>query len=339
MGLSGALLVHEDAWISLPHSGDAQVTDTARIAAAVGRIMAVPGDRPQRIVFASDSFGLHRLTFGKDAGAYTDQAGNVVTRWQSEWQRPEVWLFDFHHHLLAGDTGETVLGVVALCGLFFVISGMILWWRTRKTFEFRLLPKRMSRTSILRHHRDLGIVFAPLLAMVIYTGVGMIFRPTTALVLGPGASAAIQAAGKAPKAPAAKLSKTFDWDAAIRTARGKFPDAELRVLSLPRKDEGLVTLRMKQPAEWTTNGRTTLYFAADTGRLIAMRDALNLPRQAAGYAMFYPLHAAKVGGLAYRIVITLVGLALMLLGSLAVWTFWLRKPRAVTATAMAAQAL
>lgn len=339
MGLSGALLVHEDAWISLPHSGDAQVTDTARIAAAVGRVMTAPGDKPQRILFASDSFGLHRLSFGKDAGAYTDQAGNVVTRWQSEWQRPEVWLFDFHHHLLAGDTGETVLGVVALCGLFFVISGVVLWWRTRKTFEFRALPKRMSRTAILRHHRDLGIVFAPLLAMVIYTGVGMIFRPTTALVLGPGAPAAIQAAGRAPKAPSAKLSETFDWGAAIRTAREKFPDAELRVLSLPRKDEGLVNLRMKQPAEWTTNGRTTLYFAADTGRLIATRDALKLSPQAAGYAMFYPLHAAKVGGLAYRIVITLVGLALMLLGSLAVWTFWFKRPRSVTAKAIAAQAI
>ena len=27
---------------------------------------------------------------------------------------------------------------MAAAGLFFVISGVILWWRTRKTFTFRL---------------------------------------------------------------------------------------------------------------------------------------------------------------------------------------------------------
>ena len=36
----------------------------------------------------------------------------------------------------------------------------------------------------------------------------------------------------------------------------------------------------------------------------------------------FPLHAAKVGGLAYRLVMTVSGLALTLLGTLAVVTFW-----------------
>lgn len=330
MGLSGALLVHEDAWIMLPHAGDAQVTATSRIAATVERVMADPAARPQRITFASEDLGLHQLRFG-EAGAYTDQAGNVVTRWSSQWGRPELWLFDFHHHLFAGDTGEAVLGVVGLCGLFFVVSGVILWWRTRKTFVLRALPKRMSRTSILRHHRDLGIVFAPLLAMVIYTGVGMIFRPTTALVLGPTAPAVIAEVAMGPKNPGAKLADQFDWAAMIGTAKAKFPEAELRILSLPRKDEGVISLRMKQPEEWTPNGRTTLYFAADSGKLIGVKDALALPAQSRGFSLFYPLHAAKVGGLAYRIVMTLVGLALTLLGSLAVWTFWFKRPKPISA--------
>ncbi|MFX6803769.1 PepSY-associated TM helix domain-containing protein, partial [Acinetobacter baumannii] len=85
-------------------------------------------------------------------------------------ERPELFLFDLHHHLLAGETGEIVAASAGLCGLFFVISGAILWWRTRRTFEFRLIPRRLSRPAILRHHRDLGIVFAPLLALVMFTG-------------------------------------------------------------------------------------------------------------------------------------------------------------------------
>lgn len=327
LGLTGALLVHRDAWIMLPHAGDALVTDTAAISATVERLMADPAHRPESISFASDSFGLHRLRLDGDAGAYVDQAGNPVANWASQWERPEIWLFDLHHHLFAGDTGEIVIGIAGLCGLLFAISGALLWWRNRRTYEFRLLPKRMSRVSILRHHRDLGILAAPLLVLSCYTGVALVFRPTTALVLGPSAPAVIEKAFKQPQPIGAKLVDRLDWGAMLRTAQDRFPDARVRILSLPRKDGGLISLRMKQPAEWTPNGRTVLYFAADTGSLVEVRDALKLPAQARGFNMLYPLHAAKVGGLAFRIVMTLSGLAMMLLGSLAVWSFWFRRPK------------
>ena len=325
LGLTGALLVHKDAWVSLPHAHDAQITGTGQVAAAVERIMADPAQRPAGVIFASETFGLHRLSYKGGAGAYVDQAGNVVTRWQSQWERPELWMFDFHHHLFAGDSGEVVIGIAGLCGLFFVISGSILWWRTRRTFVFRLWPRRMTRSAIGRQHRDLGIVVAPLLLLSLYTGVTMVFRPAAALVLGPSAPALIDRSLKPPRPTGARLADRLDWGAMVRTARARFPDAELRGLSLPRKDSGLITLRMKQPGEWLPNGRTVFYFAADTGRFVDARDALALPAQVRGYNLLYPLHAAEVGGLAYRLVMTISGLALTLLGSLAVWSFWFRR--------------
>ncbi|RVT95109.1 PepSY-associated TM helix domain-containing protein [Sphingomonas crocodyli] len=327
LGLSGAILVHRDAWIMLPHAEDARVEDFDAVARATARMMASPDARPQSIIYASDSFGLDRLTFAKGAGAYADQAGTIVTRWDSQWARPEIWMFDFHHHLFAGDAGEVVIGIAGICGLFFVVSGTILWWRTRRTFEARLLPRRFSRPAILRHHRDLGIMAAALLLLSLYTGIAFIFRPVTTLVLGPGAPAAIEKANKAPKAPSAKLSPDVDWAAIVRTAHARFPDAELRIVSLPRKDSGLISVRMRQPAEWLPNGRTMLWFAADSGRLVETRDALAQPLQVRGFNLIYPLHAAKVGGLAYRLVMTLSGLALTLLGSLAAWSFWFARPK------------
>jgi surface polysaccharide O-acyltransferase-like enzyme len=60
--------------------------------------------------------------------------------------------------------------------LFFVISGVILWWRTRRTFQLRLWPKRMSRPSIVMRHRDLGVIAAPLLLISIVTGTMMTDR-------------------------------------------------------------------------------------------------------------------------------------------------------------------
>ncbi|MBN8832216.1 MAG: PepSY domain-containing protein [Sphingomonadales bacterium] len=326
LGLTGAILVHKDAWVMLPHTGDARVTDVRALAQATQRMMTGP-QQPQSIIYASDSFGLDRLTFAKGAGAYADQSGAIVTAWQSQWARPELWLFDFHHHLFAGDAGETVIGVAALCGLFFVVSGVILWWRTRSTFEFRLIPKRLSRPAIVRHHRDLGIVMAPLLALSLVTGAVFVFRPVASLILGPGTQAELKAASQAPEYKPVPLAANFDWGALIEAAHARFPKAELRIVAPPRGDSGLVTVRMRQPEEWLPNGRTMLWFAADTGALVGARDARDVPLRVTLYNRFYPLHAAKVGGLPYRMVMTASGLALAMLGSLAVWTFWFRRPR------------
>lgn len=327
MGLSGAILVHRDAWVMLPHAGDAQVQSTAAIAAVTEKLFADPVTRPQSLTFASANFGLDRLTTAKGGGAYADQAGNVLLRWDSQWERPELWLFDFHHHLFAGDTGETILGVAALIGLFFVISGVILWWRTRKTFAVRLWPARMTRPSIVRQHRDLGIVVAPLLALSLLTGALLVFRPLTAVVLGPSAPAIIDQAMKPPPPRTAALADRLDWRGMIVAARALYLDAEIRSLSLPRGKSGTITLRMRKPGEWLPNGRTTVWFAADSGVLIAHRDDSQLPGVVKAYNTLYPLHAAKVGGLAYRLVMTLSGLALAMLGTLTVWTFWFRRPR------------
>jgi uncharacterized iron-regulated membrane protein len=328
LGLSGTILAHKDAWVMLPQARDAQVQDTASLVAATERLMADP-ERPRSIVFASKTFGLNQLSYTeRGAGAYATQAGEVVTRWSSQWERPEIWLFDLHHHLFSGDTGEFVAGVAGLCGLGFVVTGTILWWRTRRAYEFRLWPRKFERFAILRHHRDLGVVMAPLLALSLVTGTIMIFRPVADLILGPGTSAAVTQALKPPPLRKVKLANRPNWRGMIETARRIYPDAEVRILSLPRAKTGLVSLRLRQPQEWLPNGRTTLYFAADTGELVRAGDALKLPAQVQAYNALYPLHSGKVGGLAWRLVVTLSGLTLTLLGSLSVWTFWFqRKPR------------
>ncbi|AEG50969.1 PepSY-associated TM helix domain protein [Sphingobium chlorophenolicum L-1] len=326
LGLSGALLVHKNAWTLVPHAGDPRVEDVRQLAEATQRIMADPAARPQSVTYASDDFGLLKLLFRDGGGAYADQHGAVVMRWSGQWERPELWLFDLHHHLFAADAGEWVIGVAAICGLFFIVTGLILWWRTRRTFEWRLWPARMSRPAIVRHHRDLGVVVAPLLLLSLVTGAVLVFRPMAVLLFGPGAHAQIDRALAGPPPRDAKPAERLDWAGMIVTAKARFPDAELRSLTLPRKKSGLITVRMRRPQEWLPNGRTTIWFAADSGALVAARDAVMLPTAVKGYNLLYPLHAAKVGGLAFRLVMTLSGLALTLLGTLAVWTFWFRRP-------------
>jgi uncharacterized iron-regulated membrane protein len=156
----------------------------------------------------------------------------------------------------------------------------------------------------------------------------LVFRPLSAVLFGPDAPRTIAASLQGPPSRPGPLADTLDWPGMIRAGRARFPDAEVRSLSLPRKGNGLITLRMKRSREWLPNGRTTVWFAAEDGHLVAARDAAALPRAARAYNLLYPLHAAEVGGLPFRVLMTLSGLALGLLGSLTVWTFWFRRPKA-----------
>jgi len=325
LGLSGALLVHKDDFLraTLPHAADAQVQDAALVAAAVERIFADPQDQPRSIILASERMGLHRLTYAGEAGAYADQSGEIVTRWSSKWERPEVWLFDLHHHLLTGDAGEMVAGIMGLFGLGFVVTGVILWWPARRLFAFRLWPANLSRNGVVRQHRDLGVIVAPLLFLSMLTGVLMTLPVVEDALLSPFSRPAVMAAAqKPPKHEGGPLADDIDWDGVIGVARARYPDGELRIVSLPAKPGGLISLRMRQQVEWLPNGRTMFWFDPADGRLVEARDAQTLPLGVRVANLEYPIHAAKVGGLAYRLVITVSGLSLALLGSLAVWTFW-----------------
>lgn len=328
LGLSGAILVHRDAWVILPHARDAQLQDLAVMVGSVERLMA-GSPSPNAITFASRDFGLNRVRFPGEAGAYADQSGAIVARWGDKWERPELWLFDLHHYLLAGKTGALVAGWVALIGLGFIATGLILWWTRRRTFEFRLWPARMDRPGIVRQHRDFGVVVAPLLTLSLLTGAMMTLRPVADVLLTPwGSSAELRNSLAAPPTKGGASTQQLNWTRIFGETRRRFPDAEFRVLSLPEKPGGLISIRMRQAPEWLPNGRSTVWFDASDGRLVEARDALSMPRGAQMFNAVYPLHAAKVGGLPYRTVMTASGLALCFLGTLSVWTFWFRRPRA-----------
>ncbi len=330
LGLSGTILLWEGEWISLPHAGDPLVEQVETIGRIAEREV---GEGALRITFASEEIGLHHVA-GKDgAGSYVAQDGSTIARWSSQWERPELWLFDLHHHLFSGASGELVAGWAGVAGLLFVITGMILWWRSRRAFRWRLWPDRFQPGPIVAHHRDLGILAAPLLLLSFLTGTGMIFSGAAQRVLSPlgtiEASAPPVIDGGSGPAPVASM---------LAEAKRRFPDGELRRLTTPSRAGQPWSIRMRQPFEWTPNGRTTLYFDWK-GRLVRVDDPAGADRASAINDAFYPLHSAKVGGIAWKMVMSISGLSLTLLGSLATWSFWVRRSRRRRPPGTAAAAL
>ena len=308
LGLSGAMLVWEDQWIGLPHSNE----PVAQQALALARVVDAAGPDLSRVTFAHDGMSLHHLVFSDGSGAYVSQAGETVARWQGEWERPELWLFDLHHHLFAGEKGEWVAGIAGLVGLLFLVTGLILWWRSRRAFRWRLLPRSWHPGPIVAHHRDIGALASPLLLVSLVTGVLMLFAPLRATMLGKEERPRVQAGRIAP-----------DPGTLLRIAERRFPAAAVRRLTLPRKAGDPIVVRLRQPFEWTPNGRTQI--GVEPGGTMWIEDAAQANRSARAAEKAYPLHSAKVGGLLWQVAMTLSGIALAMLGSFTTWSFWRRR--------------
>src|SRR5688572_20258626 len=264
LGLSGTILLWEGEWISLPGSGDPLVERVESIGRIAEREAAAGA---LRITFASEEIGLHHVAREGGAGAYVRQDGTTVANWSSQWERAEFWLFDLHHHLFSGHTGELIAGWAGVFGLVFTITGVVLWWRSRHAFKWQLWPKKFQPGPIVSHHRDIGILVAPLLLVSFVTGTGMIFDDVYKKLLAPLGTGA--EAGKPPEvgpSPAAVPLASM-----LVQAKQRYPDAELRRLTLPSKPGQPWSVRMRQKFEWTPNGRTTLYFDG-TGKLIRADD-------------------------------------------------------------------
>lgn len=311
LGLSGTILLWEGSWVRVPGASDALVERVDAISAITDT--AAAGGELSRITFASDEIGLHQLTYSDGSGAYVAQDGSVAERWASQWERPELWLFDFHHHLFAGKTGETVTGLAGLAGLGFVLTGLILWWRSRRNFRPTLLPKRFAPGPVVRHHRDLGVIVAPVLLLSFTTGVLMLFPALRDATIGK------EQRPKTIGHTAGGISPGL----ALAEAKALFPEAKLRRIMLPAEPGGPIVVRMRQPFEWTPNGRTQLSFADDG--TVTIEDAAAANPSARISEKFYPLHTAKTGGLVLKALMTLSGLSLTVLGGFATWSFWFRK--------------
>ena len=318
IGLSGIALVWEDSWIGLPGAGDPLVRDTAVLGAAVEAALA-NGEGLTRITFASEDMGLHHAAYSGGGGAYITQGGDVVARWDNLWGRPELWLFDLHHYLLIGETGKTITGVLGLLLIAFSITGLVLWWRTRRLFRFRLWPARWTASAIVRQHRDLGVIASPLLVLAGFTGAMMVFPAMEAKLFAPlgGEDRAL-----ALPADIAAFDSDTDWPLLMARAQDAFPDAATRRLMFPAEPGAPLALRLKQEFEWTPNGRTYVWLDPAAATVVAKDDPAAGSAASALTETFYPIHAGKVGGPAWRLALTFAGFALVLLGTLATWSFW-----------------
>lgn len=299
IGLTGALSVFRGDLPRLQYAAARGApADQAAFGAALARFEADSGAAIRSVKFAPYELGVHRVYLESGGGAFIDRDGKQVDGWRGG-GRPEDVILNLHHKLLAGERGETVVGLIGVAGMGLVVSGLWLWWPARRGFALRLWPRSWSRLSLVASHRNLGILIALPLALQFATGVAMVFEKPLA-----------RAIGVADKLPAAAPDAgAADWPAIVAGAAAAYPDGRVRIAAAPRGPGGTFNVRLQRPGDLNPEGSTVVALDG-TGRVLARYDAAAVGAGQRFLDAALGLHAGDWGGLASRLLVAATGAGL-----------------------------
>jgi uncharacterized iron-regulated membrane protein len=326
---SGALLLFADDYLRwrLPVLAEFSAAP-APTPQALANVIAQAQDLGGTVAFPKDSLPayLHYLPGGGQR-LHHPLDGRVIAEWGPLETVPGA-LFELHAHLLAGETGHLVLGAIALLLMAMLLTGLVLWWRLRRGLPLRHWRPRSTHTrELLRSHSAQGVWFSLGLGFMAVSGASLVFHSQAAALFN-GLLGAHGPLSPTPQTvPVAIPLATADWHRVLDRAAEHFPDARLRMLTLPRSADAPVVLRLKRAAELHPNGRSYLTIDAATGAVLQQIDATRTGLGPSVLNSLYPLHAGKTGWAGHRAVLLLLALALCWISASGLWLFLRRQQR------------
>ncbi|MGE0483952.1 MAG: PepSY-associated TM helix domain-containing protein [Gammaproteobacteria bacterium] len=218
-----------------------------------------------------------------------------------------TWIYDLHYTLLFDWPGRRLLGGIGLLLLVTMMAGTVLWWRTGRGWRdrLRLRPRRGRARRVFDFHRASAVYGFALTLLLIVTGVALAWPETTRGVL--GGVGPLWAPPPLRSTPSS--SPRLPLDAAVATARARFPDARLAWIETPDGAHGVYRVNLQQPGEPSQRfPRTNVWLDQYSGRVLHVRD----PRQdGAGDIVLnwlHPLHNGEAAGGAGRALVCVAGL-------------------------------
>jgi len=325
-GLTGAVLVHADAlwrWqlpeLAAPRAAPEPGADAPVLADLLD------SHAPRLVKWPRPGFNGWQLWL--EDGSRAIAAGDGEILWHGHWwQSPVDFMHELHAHLLAGHTGELILGWIALFSVVLLALGVAAWWPARHRFRLgRLWPRSARRGTLIQVHRDWGVLIAPLLLVVLATGAGLVFY--TQARAGLNALLSPHPPTPAPGTPpGAEASSTAPLNAerietALRAAASTLPEAEPVFAYPPTQDNRLLRVRMRHPGEIHPNGRSFVFIDPRKGQIHGVIDARREPLGERATHAIYALHAGRIGQPVYAGLTTVTGLLLAALGITGIWAY------------------
>ncbi len=179
-------------------------------------------------------------------------------------------LYDFHRTFWLPRWGRWVTSTSALLTASLVISGLVLYWTTRRN-----TTEAAETTWLLRVHRRTGKYFGPLVFVLALNGAAITYMflvlPMVYRVSGTEMPRAMRE-GRSTSAPNPENLPRVSLDDLITRANQEFPDAQPRVLLQPGREETAVTVILKKKHELRDAGGTFVAMHPYTGEPMGVTD-------------------------------------------------------------------
>lgn len=308
-GLSGSLLAYELELSSLLYpelSSPLPAEWRAQRAELLAEInSAYPAGRISVVRFPADNRGVYEIYLENGERHYRDPLDGELLLAREPLGDPLTVAAELHIHLLAGETGERVLGWLGLAMLALLLAGLWLWWPRPNEWRSVLQPpgSRRLRPQLFWWHKTIGVATLILLLLVTLTGVGMVFYETAQRLL-TGAFGGTPA--ELPTSVEPSASST-DWRQVVHSLDRTLPAGRTVYFYPPAQPDAPLLFRKKLPAELHPNGRS---FVAVTksGKVVAAVDDTQSGAGLKATHAIYPLHAGNIGNGIYRALVAIAGI-------------------------------
>ncbi|BAY48991.1 peptidase [Scytonema sp. HK-05] len=318
VGLTGSLIVFEDEIdeFLVGHQFGHVIAQGQRlpVESALNLVQAAyatrPDFKPHSIVTQPEkSTYIVRLTptDGKTIEVFVNPYNGRILGDRQQTTSLRFIAIDLHYSLLAGRTGEIIVGIAGLLLFVLSITGLILWpgWR-RLISGFRIKLNAHRKRVNFDIHKVVGIVSVIFLSLIAFTGFCWNFedftKPAIYAVTGtPSKSEPVSQAlpGQSPLSLVEILQKA---DAAL-------PGAVTTFFVFPSKPEGIYSIYKKFPQEVNSYGNSAVYLDQYTGQVLRVDNALEAPVGDRIFNYFDQLHYGTFGGFPTRILYVFVGLS------------------------------
>ena len=225
-----------------------------------------------------------------------------------------------HHNLLGGDTGSWVIGISGMLLLTNIFLGLKLAWPKARTWRKSLLPGKLKpgpgRTYAW--HRAVGLWMAAPALITVTCG--------TLLVFDPGLRKALGVESQPLVAPQSDAPLGIGTEQAMRIALARFEGSALIALYPASAETPYYDILLLQKAEIRrAYGKTKVYVDARTGDILKVHDPAGAPPALAFMDSLFAVHTGEVLGLAGRLLVMLIGLALATMVVLGARLWWVRR--------------
>jgi uncharacterized iron-regulated membrane protein len=254
--------------------------------------------------------------------AYVDPGSARILGQRGEHEGLVNFLFELHTSLLLGDPGRPVMAVLALSYFFLLATGLFLWWPAKWRQAWRVQLKGGLSRSLLDLHKTGGSLLGLLVAVSVFSGAYMAWKPLSAAVTALAGDRVTQP----PKVePSAVTGATLE--AMASRARALFPHARIGYIQIAQQPTRPIRFRLKLPDDPHPNGLTSVWFHPASGQVLAVNRWDRLEAGAHATSYIYPLHTGELGGLLHEALNALFGVSLFALGGTGAWLWWRRRGR------------